>query len=83
MAHMLRNSCNLTGIYKGKTGENGGVGAELSMGKGKITSNDLFGKFEDGQISDVVKLIKSGGAYVNVVTQQHQDGEIRGQITSG
>ena len=69
------------GIYKGETGENGLQGADLSMGKGKITSYDLSGSMEDGQISDVVKLIKSGEAYVNVVTHQNQDGEIRGQIS--
>jgi len=53
------------------------------MGKGKITSSDLQGPLADKQISDLVNMIKSGGAYVNVHTQQNQNGEIRGQIMSG
>jgi hypothetical protein len=69
--------------YEGKTGETCAAAVELLMGKGKITSYDLFGPMEDGQISDVVKLIKSGEAYVEVDTQQHQNGEILGQIRSG
>ena len=34
-------------------------------------------------ISDLVDLMKNGGAYVNVHTNQNQNGEIRGQIMSG
>ncbi len=33
-----------------------------------------------GSIQDLVNLFTSGNAYVNVHTQQHQNGEIRGQI---
>jgi len=51
------------------------------MGKGKITSSDLQGPLADKQISDLVNIIKSGGAYVNVHTQQNQNGEIRGQTS--
>jgi len=68
-------------IHQGKTGENGPPVAELSMGKGKITSSDLKGPLEGKQLSDLVNLLKSGGAYVNVHTQQNQNGEIRGQIS--
>ena len=68
-------------IHQGKTGENGPPVVELSMGKGKITSSDLKGPLEGKQLSDLVKLLKSGGAYVNVHTQQNQNGEIRGQIS--
>jgi hypothetical protein len=53
------------------------------MGKGKITSSDLQGPLAGKQISDLVDLMKSGGAYVNVHTNQNQNGEIRGQIMSG
>jgi CHRD domain len=35
------------------------------------------------QISDLVDLMKNGGAYVNIHTQENQNGEIRGQIMSG
>ena len=67
-------------IHQGKAGENGQPVAELSMGEGKITSSDLKGPLAGKQISDLVDLTKSGGAYVNVHTQRHQNGEIRGQI---
>jgi CHRD domain len=70
-------------IHQGKTGENGQPVAPLSMGKGKITSSDLQGPLSGKQLSDLVGLMSNGGAYVNVHTQQHQDGEIRGQVMTG
>jgi CHRD domain len=70
-------------IHQGKAGENGQPVAPLQMGKGKITSSDLQGPLAGKQISDLVDLMKNGGAYTNVHTQQNQNGEIRGQITSG
>jgi hypothetical protein len=68
-------------IHQGKAGENGQPVAGLQMGKGKITSSDLQGSLAGKQISDLVNLMKSGGAYTNVHTQQNQNGEIRGQIS--
>jgi hypothetical protein len=53
----------------------------LSMGKAKITPGDLQGPLNGKQLSDLVKLLEDGDAYVNVHTQQNQNGEIRGQIT--
>ena len=70
-------------IHQGKKGENGQPVAPLSMGNGKITSSDLQGPLSGKQLSDLVSLMSNGGAYVNVHTQQHQDGEIRGQVMSG
>jgi hypothetical protein len=70
-------------IHQGKAGENGQPVAPLSMGKAKITSSDLKGPLAGKQISDLVDLMKNGGAYANIHTQQHQDGEIRGQIMIG
>ena len=71
-------------IHKGKSGENGQpITTPLQMGKGKITSSDLQGPLAGKQISDLVDLMKNGGAYVNVHTNQNQNGEIRGQIMSG
>jgi hypothetical protein len=69
-------------IHQGKAGENGPPVAPLSMGKGKITASDLQGPLSGKQMKDLVDLMSHGGAYVNIHTQQHQDGEIRGQITS-
>jgi hypothetical protein len=61
------------------------VAGPLSMGKGKITSYDLFGHFEDAPLSDLIKSMRSGELYVEVNTQQHHwpTGEILGQIRSG
>jgi hypothetical protein len=74
----------MANIHQGKTGEiRKPVIAPLSMGKGKIiTSSDLQGPLAGKQISDLVDLMKNSGAYVNIHTQQHQNGEIRGQIMS-
>jgi hypothetical protein len=69
-------------IHQGKAGENGPPVAPLSMGKGKITASDLQGPLSGKQLKDLVNLMSNGGAYVNIHTQQHQDGEIRGQIAS-
>ena len=70
-------------IHQGKAGESGQAVVELSMGRGTITSSDLKGPLEGKQISDLVKMIKSGEAYVNVHTQKNQMGELRGQVMSG
>ena len=70
-------------IHQGKAGESGQAVVELSMGKGTITSSDLKGPLAGKQISDLVKMIKSGEAYVNVHTQKNQMGELRGQVMSG
>jgi hypothetical protein len=71
-------------IHQGKAGENGQpVTTPLSMGKGKITSSDLQGALAGKQMSDLVGIMKNGGAYVNVHTNKNQNGEIRGQIMSG
>jgi len=82
-------------IHSGKQGVNGPVIAGLfnpSMSgpptgavngllkKRTLTSSDLSGSLAGKQISDLVNMIKSGGAYVNVHTSKNQNGEIRGQI---
>ena len=82
-------------IHSGKQGENGPVVAGLFnpgmvgpptgkvngiLAKGTITSPDLQGTLPSKQVSDSVKLMESQGGYVNIHTQQHQNGEIRGQI---
>jgi CHRD domain len=70
-------------IHQGKLGENGQPVAMLQMGKGKISSSNLQGPLAGKQISDLLDIMKNGGAYVNVHTQQNQNGEIRGQIMIG
>jgi hypothetical protein len=91
------NSITLAHIHQDKTGENGPPIVPLSItnakmdygcqcmlpatGQGTITSDNLQGPMAGKQISDLVNLIKSGQAYVNVHTQQNKNGEIRGQIS--
>ncbi len=90
------NSVMAAHIHSGKQGVNGAPVAGLfnpSMSgpptgavngllkKGTLTSSDLSGSLAGKQISDLVNLIKSGGAYVNVHTTKNQNGEIRGQIS--
>jgi hypothetical protein len=78
------NGFMMAHIHQGKAGENGQpLTAPLSIGKGKITSSDLQGPLAGKQISDLVDIINNGQAYVNVHTDKNQNGEIRGQITSG
>ena len=58
---------------------------------GTITSPDIRGNLTGkpimphvgmtvGSMRELISLLTSGTAYVNVHTQQHQNGEIRGQI---
>jgi hypothetical protein len=78
------NGFMMAHIHQGKAGENAQpLTAPLSIGKGKITSSDLQGPLAGMQISDLVDIINNGQAYVNVHTDKNQNGEIRGQITSG
>jgi hypothetical protein len=73
-------------IYLGKPGENGQPVASLSMGKdavgneGHISDGDLKGPLAGKDVTDLARIMRDGGAYVNVHTQQNQNGEIRGQI---
>ena len=83
-------------IHSGKLGQNGPVIAALFnpnmsspptgkvnglLAKGSIKSSDLQGPLTGHPLSDLVHLIGGHGAYVNIHTQQHQNGEIRGQIS--
>ena len=90
------NSVMAVHIHSGKPGQTGDPVAGLfnpsmsgpptglvngQLTKGTITSTDLVGSLAGKQISDLVNLIKSGSAYVNVHTSNNQNGEIRGQIS--
>jgi hypothetical protein len=79
-------------IHKGKPGEEGPVVAGLfggpkkegafsgELAKGAITEKELVGPLAGKTIKDLVELIKSGDAYVNVHTDKYPGGEIRGEI---
>ena len=85
---------NVTGAYiqKGKKGENGPPIAGLFGGptkegafngilaEGTIREESLLGEMQGKKIADLVRLLRSGSAYVNILTGTFPDGEIRGQI---
>ena len=56
-------------------GKSNGVLAE-----GTITSANLTGPLAGKTIKDLINVMRSGNAYVNVHTKQNPAGEIRGQI---
>lgn len=81
-------------IHVGDPGTAGPVVAALSMtdngggaasGSGTIDASAIKGKNPDGSpmsMQDVIALLGSGKAYVNVHTQTNKPGELRGQIQS-
>jgi hypothetical protein len=83
---------NAAHIHLGKKGKTGPPIANLFTGpkkegkfsgdlsEGTITAENLSGELMGKSLADLVQLIKSGDAYVNVHTDAHPDGEIRGQI---
>ena len=87
------SSVTMAHIHSGKKGVNGPVVVTLFhstnptgpmngvLSQGSATSSNLEGPLKGKQISDLVNLIKSGGAYANVHTTQNPKGEIRGQIS--
>ena len=50
------------------------------LAEGNITADKLQGRFRRKQISDLTTLIGENNAYVNILTKQNPEGEIRGQI---
>jgi len=69
-------------IHQGKKGESGPPVAliDIKGKKGKITSNELMGSLKGKTVKDLIEQIEAGNAYINVHTNKHPDGEIRGQI---
>lgn len=79
-------------VHKGKKGENGPPVLDLFKGpkrngkvsgmlaKGIVSDKNLIGELQGKTIEDLIALIKSGDAYVNVHTDAAPDGEIRGQL---
>lgn len=84
----LKGMPDVTGahIHLGAVGASGAPVATLIKGtdlKGKmsgtITPKDLTGT----SMSQLIAAMRSGGAYVNVHTKTHPDGEVRGEIEPG
>jgi hypothetical protein len=51
-----------------------------TLSEGVITAADLTGPLTGGELEDLLVIIESGEAYVNVHTDQNPGGEIRGQV---
>ena len=79
-------------IHSGKKGENGDVIVDLLKGskhnptklgmaiRGNISDSSLVGPMKGKTVADLISAMSSGDTYTNVHTQEHQKGEIRGQI---
>ncbi|HYA87186.1 MAG TPA: CHRD domain-containing protein [Nitrospirota bacterium] len=67
----------VVGLFAGPTKEGKFSGV---LARGAITELKLVGPLAGKTISDLVALLKSGEAYVNVHTDRYPTGEIRGQI---
>jgi CHRD domain len=83
-------------IHSGKTGENGPIVVTLFktespsseimneiLTSGNITNVDLEGPMAGKTLIDLNKAMELGETYVNVHTEEHPNGEIRGQIKGG
>ncbi len=66
----------VVGLFKGpKEGKFSGV-----LAQGTITDDKLIGPLAGKTVEDLDRMIKEGGAYVNVHTTRVPSGEIRGQL---
>lgn len=50
------------------------------LAESAVTADDLVGPLAGGTMDDLVALVRAGDAYVNVHTDAHPAGEVRGQI---
>ena len=58
----------------------GGNTQSVFLVSGTISNSDFKGALSGKNIADLINLMKNGDTYVNVHTNSHPDGEIRGQI---
>jgi len=86
------NDATGVNIHKAKAGENGEVVVDLMKVskhsdnpkgmtmRGNVTDSSLKGSMAGQTIADLKTAMANGDTYVNLKTQDHPDGEIRGQI---
>lgn len=74
-------------IHEGEEGMNGGVVVTLYDGPviegGEVIEQGEFSEPDEGvnlTMAELLELMRTGGAYVNVHTEENPGGEIRGQI---
>ena len=79
-------------ICAGRKGENGALVVKLFskpekedisgilLVEGEIEPYLLFGPLLGGSVQSLVQFMEAGNAYINILTKEHPDGEIRGQI---
>ncbi|KLA27073.1 CHRD domain-containing protein [Bacillus cereus] len=79
-------------IHLGMRGENGpviaflfgpvtrGISVDRGVVTGIITEDDLVGPLQGMTLLELAREMETGNTYVNVHTEDHPNGEIRGQI---
>ncbi|WP_242281027.1 CHRD domain-containing protein [Bacillus cereus group sp. BfR-BA-01347] len=79
-------------IHLGMRGENGpviaflfgpesrGISIYRGVVTGAIMEEDLVGPLQDMSLFELAREMKAGNTYVNIHTENHPNGEIRGQI---
>lgn len=86
------NDATGVNIHKGKAGENGEIVVDLMKVskhsdtpkgmtmRGNVTDSSLTGSMAGQTIADLKTAMANGDTYVNLKTQDHPDGLMRGQI---
>jgi hypothetical protein len=86
------NDATGVNIHKGKAGENGEIIVDLMKVskhsdtpkgmtmRGNVTDSSLTGSMAGQTISDLKTAMANGDTYINLKTQDHPDGLLRGQI---
>ena len=74
------NETKLSQIDSSSVTINGKTQSSL-IASGTINNSDLKGPLLGKNISDLITLMQSKNTYVNVHSESHPDGEIRGQIS--
>ena len=86
------NDVTMAHFHAGAKGENGPIVVTLQtpakqgnimVSKGVIHASDLSGPMAGKRLDEFAASVDSGNVYVNVHTQAHPDGEVRGQLHSG
>lgn len=73
--NLIGNIPTLTGVASTKQS------SSSFSASGNVNVADLTGPFKDKTIADLVITMQNGETYVNVQTEDHPEGELRGQIS--